>query len=139
MDVETCPHPACSCAVSDSRFCSKHCEQASKDVAKHRRDREAGRRRAPEDARRLPALLHPPSRDRRLRERRDDPARAWQGCRGARGDQAPVRRHESQVAQGGLTGAAHELGPGGAVPASRGYGSTAPPGHRGLPAAVYCW
>jgi hypothetical protein len=35
MDVETCAHPACSCAVTDEKFCSKHCEQASKDVAKH--------------------------------------------------------------------------------------------------------
>jgi hypothetical protein len=35
MEIETCAHPACSCAVTDARFCSKHCEVASKDVAKH--------------------------------------------------------------------------------------------------------
>jgi hypothetical protein len=36
MEIETCAHPACSCAVTGgARFCSKHCEVASKDVAKH--------------------------------------------------------------------------------------------------------
>jgi hypothetical protein len=33
MDVETCDHPACSCAVTNgNHFCSGYCETASKDV-----------------------------------------------------------------------------------------------------------
>ena len=33
MDVETCDHPACSCAVTNGKhFCSRYCETASKDV-----------------------------------------------------------------------------------------------------------
>ena len=33
MDVETCDHPACSCAVTNGKhFCSHYCETASKDV-----------------------------------------------------------------------------------------------------------
>jgi len=36
MDIETCEHPACSCAVTNgAKFCSKHCEAAAKNVAKH--------------------------------------------------------------------------------------------------------
>jgi hypothetical protein len=35
MDIETCRHPACSCAVTDGRFCSPHCESASTDVETH--------------------------------------------------------------------------------------------------------
>jgi hypothetical protein len=36
MEIDTCAHPACSCAVTGgAQFCSKHCEVASKDVAKH--------------------------------------------------------------------------------------------------------
>jgi hypothetical protein len=33
VDVETCDHPACSCAVTSGKhFCSSYCETASKDV-----------------------------------------------------------------------------------------------------------
>src|SRR5262249_60474920 len=33
MDVETCDHPACSCAVTDGKhFCSSYCETVSGDV-----------------------------------------------------------------------------------------------------------
>jgi len=33
MDIETCAHPACSCAVSaGKKYCSGYCEAASRDV-----------------------------------------------------------------------------------------------------------
>jgi hypothetical protein len=33
MDVDTCDHPACSCAVTSGKhFCSSYCETASKDI-----------------------------------------------------------------------------------------------------------
>jgi hypothetical protein len=36
MDIETCAHPACSCAVTKGmRFCSARCETATKDVETH--------------------------------------------------------------------------------------------------------